>query len=228
MIENKINMKTIAVIPAYNEGKTIGQVVGEVKKYADEVVVVDDGSGDETILRAKEAGATVYSHFINRGQGAALETGKRAALSRNADVVVTYDADGQFVAEEIKNVVQPIADGRVDVVLGTRFVKSEIPVMKRFFLKGALAFTKLTSGLNLTDTHNGFRAFSRQAAEKIDIEQNRMAHASEILEKISENKLRYEEVPVTVRYFSSKVRRGQRLPDYFKILFDLFLGKLIK
>jgi hypothetical protein len=124
--------------------------------------------------------------------------------------------------------VQPIADGRADVVLGTRFAKSEVPAAKRFFLKGALAFTRLTSGLNLTDTHNGFRAFSRGAAEKIDIEQNRMAHASEILDKIAKNKLRYEEVPVTVKYFSPKVRRGQGLPEYFKILFDLFLGKVIK
>ncbi len=221
-------MKTIAVIPAYNEEKTIADVVEEVKKYVDEVVVVDDGSADRTIERAKEAGAIVYSHFMNRGQGAALETGKKIALLRQADIIVTYDADGQFVAEEIANVVRPIAEGRVDVVLGARFGKSDMPLAKKFFLKGATIFTRLTSGLNLSDTHNGFRAFSRSAAEKITIEQNRMAHASEILEKIGRHNLRYVEVPVTVKYFSSKVRRGQRLPDYLKILFDLFLGKTIK
>lgn len=221
-------MKTIVIIPAYNEEKTIGQVVREVKKHADEVVVVDDGSADDTAGRAREAGALVYSHFLNRGQGAALETGKRVALERQADVIVTYDADGQFIAEDIKNMIQPIAGGRADVVLGTRFAKSEVPAAKKIFLKGALAFTRLTSGLRLTDTHNGFRAFSRGAAEKIGIEQNRMAHASEILDKIAKNKLRYEEVPVTVKYFSPKIRRSQGLSDYLKILFDLFLGRAIK
>lgn len=221
-------MKVVAVIPAYNEEKTIGQVVADVKKHVDEAVVVDDGSSDCTALSAERAGALVFSHFLNRGQGAALETGKRAALDLGADVVVTYDADGQFVAEEIKNVVSPIFEKRADVVLGSRFLKSEIPFSKKLFLGGAVFLTRLTSGLPLSDTHNGFRAFSREAAEKIEIKQNRMAHASEILDKISEHRLRYVEVPVTVKYFSAKVRRGQRLPDYLKILFDLALGRIIK
>jgi glycosyltransferase involved in cell wall biosynthesis len=220
-------MKTVAVIPAYNEERTIAGVVAEVKNYVDEAIVVDDGSSDGTAEQAKKAGALVYSHFINRGQGAALETGKKIALSRGADVIVTYDADGQFVAEEIKSMIKPVAEGKADVVLGSRFAKSDIPPVKRFFLKGATIFTRLTSGLSLSDTHNGFRAFSREAAEKIKIEQNRMAHASEILEKIGKYNLRYEEVPVTVKYFSAQVRRGQSLPDYFKILFDLFLGKTL-
>jgi glycosyltransferase involved in cell wall biosynthesis len=221
-------MKTAAVIPAYNEERTIADVVFEVQKYVSEVVVVDDGSSDRTPEHAKEAGAVVYSHFINRGQGAALETGKKIALLRQADIIVTYDADGQFLAEEIIEVVRPIAEGRADVSLGTRFKKSSVPFGKKFFLGWALALTRFMSGLNLSDTHNGFRAFSREAAEKIKIEQNRMAHASEILEKISKYNLRYEEVPVTVKYFSPAIRRGQRLPDYLKILFDLFLGKSIK
>ena len=221
-------MKTVAVIPAYNEERTIADVVMEVQKYVTEVIVVDDGSADHTIEHAKRAGAIVYSHFLNRGQGAALETGKKIALLRQADIIVTYDADGQFVAEEIVNMIRPVAEGRADVVLGARFLKSEIPPVKKFFLRGATIFTRMTSGLKLSDTHNGFRAFSRAAAEKVTIEQNRMAHASEILEKIGRHSLRYEEVPVTVKYFSPQIRRGQRLPDYLKILFDLFLGKNIK
>lgn len=221
-------MNVVAVIPAYNEGKTIGTVVSEVRRHVSEVVVVDDGSADGTGLAAKEAGATVVSHFLNRGQGAALETGKLVALGRGADIIVTYDADGQFIAEEILNVVQPIKESRADVVLGSRFLKSDVPFSKKVFLDGAVLFTKLTSGLSLSDTHNGFRAFSREAAEKIEIKQNRMAHASEILDKIAEHRLRYVEVPVTVKYFSEKTRRRQKLPDYIKILFDLFLGRAIK
>lgn len=221
-------MKLVAIIPAYNEEKTIGRVVGDVRKHTEEVVVVDDGSADQTAFFAREAGAFVCSHLVNRGQGAALETGKRFALERGADIIVTYDADGQFLAEEINNVVQPIREGRADVVLGTRFLKSKIPGSKKFFLKGALFLTKLTSGLELSDTHNGFRALSRAAAEKLTIEQNRMAHASEILDKIAKCGLRYEEVPVTLRYFPASVRRSQGLPEYFKILFDLIVGRAIK
>lgn len=221
-------MRVVAVIPAYNEEKTIGQVAGEVRKYVDEVVVVDDGSIDSTFAAARNAGAVVYSHFINRGQGAAIETGKKIALLRGADIIVTYDADSQFLAEEIKTVVQPVADGRVDVVLGTRFLKSEVPAIKNFFLKGALLLTRLTSGLPLSDTHNGFRAFSREAARTITIEQNRMANASEILDKIAKNNLRYEEVPVTLKYSPEHLKKGQKLTDYLKILLDLIVGRAVK
>jgi len=221
-------MKIVAVIPAYNEEKNIGRVVSEVKKYVNEVVVIDDGSSDKTFFRAKEAGALVYSHFLNRGQGAALETGKKIALSLGADVIVTYDADGQFRAEEIIEMVQPILAGEADVVLGTRFLKSEVPLSKRIFLRGAVLLTRLTSGLNLSDTHNGFRAFSRQAAEKIEIQHNRMAHASEILDKISKYKLRYKEIPVTLKYLPEHIKKGQKFPDYLKILFDLLVGRVLK
>lgn len=221
-------MKVVAIIPAFNEEKTIFEVVSNVKKYVDEVIVIDDGSNDDTLFCAKNGGAITCSHFINRGQGAALETGKKLALSRNADIIVHYDADGQFLPEEIKIMVEPIIKGDADVVLGTRFLKSDIPLIKKFFLGGAILLSKLTSGLDLTDTHNGFRAFSSSAAEKIILEHNRMAHASEILDKIGKFKFRFKEVPVTLKYFSSNARKGQRLPDYFRILFDLFLGRMIR
>jgi glycosyltransferase involved in cell wall biosynthesis len=221
-------MKVVAVIPAFNEEKTIFEVVSNVKKYVDEVIVVDDGSNDNTLFCAKNGGAITCSHFINRGQGAALETGKQLALSRNADIIVHYDADGQFLPEEIRVMVEPIINGEADVVLGTRFLKSNIPLGKKFFLQGAILLSKFTSGLNLTDTHNGFRALSSFAAEKIIIEHNKMAHASEILDKIGRLKLRFREIPVTLKYFSGSTRKGQRLPDYFRILFDLFLGRLMR
>jgi glycosyltransferase involved in cell wall biosynthesis len=126
-------MKVFAVIPAYNEEKTIGQVVFDVKKHVDGVIVVDDGSVDRTAALAREAGASVASHFLNRGQGAALETGKAAALGFGADIIVTYDADGQFVPEEISNITRPIIDNQADVVLGSRFLKSDIPLSKKIF-----------------------------------------------------------------------------------------------
>ncbi|OGF21172.1 hypothetical protein A2316_03500 [Candidatus Falkowbacteria bacterium RIFOXYB2_FULL_38_15] len=221
-------MKVVAVIPAFNEEKTIFDVISDVKKYVDEVIVVDDGSSDDTLACAEKGGAIVCSHFINRGQGAALETGKQVALLRNADIIIHYDADGQFLPEEIKSMIEPIVAGRVEVVLGNRFLKSAIPPFKKFLLGGGILLTRLTSGLKLGDTHNGFRALSSSAAQKIIIEHNRMAHASEILDKIGKFNLRCVEVPVTLKYFPSAVRRGQRFPDYLKILFDLFLGRMLR
>jgi len=220
-------MKITVVIPAFNEEKTIFDVVSDVKKYVDEVIVVDDGSSDNTLTRAEKGGAVVCSHFINRGQGAALETGKQIALLRNADIIVHYDADGQFLPEEIKLMIEPIVAGRTEVVLGNRFLKSAVPPLKKFLLGGGILLTRLTSGLKLGDTHNGFRALSSSAAQKIIIEHNRMAHASEILDKIGKNKLSYAEVPVTLKYFPVAVRRGQNFFDYLKILFDLFLGRMV-
>lgn len=221
-------MKITAIIPAYNEEETIYQVVQEVKKYTDEVIVINDGSIDATANLAKKAGALVCSHLLNRGQGAALQTGIRYALSNGAEIIVTFDADGQFIPSEIRDVVQPILDGEADIVLGSRFKKSKVPFFKKILLFGAIFFTRLTSGLNLTDTHNGFRALSCKAAEKICIRQDRMAHASEILNAVAKNKLRYREVPVTVQYLPHHLKKGQKISDYFKILFDLVLGKVIK
>jgi glycosyltransferase involved in cell wall biosynthesis len=191
------------------------------------VIVVDDGSNDTTADLAKKTGALVFSHLINRGQGAAIETGKRHALGRGADIVVTFDADGQFLPSEINDVVKPVLENRADVVLGSRFRKSKVPVFKKILLRGAVFFTYFTSGLNLSDTHNGFRAFSKNAAERIQIRQDRMAHASEILNQIAQNKLKYTEVPVTLKYSSYHLKKGQKIVDYFKILFDLFLGKVL-
>ncbi len=221
-------MKIVAIIPAYNEEKTIYQVVSEVKKYVDEVIVIDDGSIDATADLARKAGAFVFSHLINCGQGAALETGRRCALQRKADIVVTFDADGQFLASEIGEVTKPILENKAEVVLGSRFVKSKVPLFKKFMLYGAIYFTRLTSGLKLSDTHNGFRAFSREALEKIQICHGRMAHASEILDKIARNKIRYSEVPVTLLYSPRHLKKGQKFFDYLKILFDLFIGRAIK
>jgi glycosyltransferase involved in cell wall biosynthesis len=222
-------MKVVAIIPAYNEEKTIREVVTKVKNYVDEVIVIDDGSTDRTYQEAQESGAMVLSHLINRGQGAAIQTGIFYALKNNADVLVTFDADGQFVPEEIPIVIKPILEKKVDVVLGSRFLKlNQIPTLKKVFLRGAIIFTRFTSGLSLSDTHNGFRAFSRDAAEKILISQDRMAHASEILNKIAALKLSYLEVPVTLKYLPYHRQKTQGFFDYCKILFDLFLGRMIK
>jgi len=221
-------MKVYAVIAAYNEAEMISLVVNEVKGLVDEVVVVDDGSRDQTGELAAQAGATVLRHLINRGQGAALQTGIVWALDQGAEIIVTFDADGQFAAEEISGVVAPLIAGRADVVLGSRFLNQsrEMPAGKFLLLRLATVITNLYTGLKLSDIHNGFRALSRVAAEKIKIRQDGMAHASEILEQIRKHKLNYLEVPVTVKYTEYSKRKGQKISNSLRIVWDLIISRI--
>ena len=224
-------MKIIVVIPAYNEEKNIAQAIRDLRPHVSEVVVVDDGSNDETGDAAGSAGAYVLRHRINRGQGAALRTGTEFAIKYlAADIIVHYDADGQHVAEEVDDMVKPILLGGADVVLGSRFLKdtSKVPFFRKLILKGGIIFTRFTSGLKVTDTHNGFRALSRSAAQKIEISQDRMAHASEIFDEIVQHKLRFCEVPVTIRYTKESRQKGQSSWGSFRIVFDYFVGRFFK
>ena len=223
-------MKIVAVIPAYNEATTVGSVVESVSEQVDEVIVVDDGSIDQTGPNAQKAGAIVIRHFFNRGQGAALQTGFEYALRHEADIVVTFDADGQFEAAEIKKVVEPLLLDKVDVVLGSRFLTplQSVPLKRKILLKAATAITRLYTGLAVTDAHNGFRALSRQALSVINLQQRGMAHASEILEEINKHRLRFMEVPITVNYTDYSLQKGQRLSSSFRIVKDLFVSRLFK
>lgn len=214
-----------AVVPAFAEASVIARVVAELRPFVDRVVVVDDGSPDTTAEAAEAAGAATLRHAVNRGQGAALATGIRYALLDGADVVVTFDADGQHAPEDLPALVRPVLEGRADVALGSRFLGgSEVPALRRLLLAVAVVFTRLSTGLRLTDTHNGLRALSRRAAERIRLRQDRMAHASEILTEIGRLGLRIEEVPVRIRYTDYSRRKGQSALDALRVLLDLWLG----
>ncbi len=223
-------MKVCVVIAAYNESAMIATVVNDVKQYVDNVVVVDDGSSDNTLNVAQSAGATVLPLPINRGQGAALDIGIQYAISEGYEVIVTYDADGQFLANQIQRVIDPVLAKEVDVVLGSRFIGAtdNLSLVKKSVLKIAIFITKFYVGLNLTDVHNGFRAFSVVAAKKIHITQDRMAHASEILEQIRKHQLTYKEVPVTVQYSDYSIQKGQKVSGLLKISWDLLVSRIIK
>jgi glycosyltransferase involved in cell wall biosynthesis len=219
-------MKIFCIIPAYNEAATIAQVVEKVKLITNEIIVVDDGSRDETKKLAKEKGAVVLSHIINRGQGAALETGNQYALNKGADIIVHFDADGQFLAEEIKDIILPIIKGEANIVFGSRFLgkKSNLPRFKKYIIIPlAHLVNKIFIGATLTDPQNGFRAMSSETAKKITIEQNGMAHNTEIISKSFENNLKIKEIPVTVIYHNF----GQRFSGGLKIIKDLILSRLI-
>ncbi|MCU0487475.1 MAG: glycosyltransferase family 2 protein [Anaerolineales bacterium] len=218
---------TYIVIPAYNEGPMIETVLEDVLQIGCPVVVVDDGSRDDTYSRvaALQSGRSIHllRHLINLGQGAALATGIQYALLKGAKIIVTFDADGQHRVEDIPNLVEPVAAGQVEVALGSRFLAGaqEMPTGRRILLKAAIFFTGLTERIWLTDAHNGFRALSAQAASQIQITQNRMAHASEIVSEIARLKLSYIEVPVHVRYTEYSRQKGQRAADALNILIEL-------
>lgn len=219
--------KVIAVIPAYNEGNVIADVVRSLNGVVDEIIVVDDGSGDASGKLARDAGARVLRHRINRGQGAALQTGTEAALRRGADIVVHFDADGQHDVGDIARLIEPLQSNRADVVLGSRFLGQarNIPTTRRLVLRAGRLFMRLFSGLSLTDAQNGLRAMTREAARAISITQDGMAHASEILDRIGELGLRYLEVPVTIHYTEYSLSRGQRSSNAIRIVWRLITDK---
>lgn len=198
------------VIPAYNEEQKLGEVLRRVLEFVPNVVVVDDGSRDKTFEVAHRAGVHALRHRINRGQGAALATGIEFALRRGADIIVTFDSDGQMQASDIPMMIEPIESGEVEAVLGSRFVEKTVrnmPKLREIIVRGGILFTRILSRINVTDTHNGFRALSRNAAEQIKIEQDKMAHASEILDQISKKKIKFVERPVTITYTDYSMSR---------------------
>jgi polyprenyl-phospho-N-acetylgalactosaminyl synthase len=219
------------VIPAYNEEKSIDVVVKGLNDSGYEnIVVVDDGSKDNTSSVAKKAGAVVLQHFMNRGQGAALKTGIDAAVSLGADIIVTFDADGQHQAKDIVGLVGPVEKGEVDVSLGSRFIgkAKNMPFIRKVFLKGGAIIVWIFYGIKLTDSHNGFRALSRDAAQMINIRSDKMEHASEILDEISRKKLKYKEVPVEILYTEYSMQRGQSTWNAFNILFKMVKNKFLR
>ena len=218
------------VIAAYNEAAVIARVVVGLKHAGYPVVVVDDGSKDETAGIARAAGALVIQHPFNLGQGAALQTGIVFALAQAAEVVVTFDADGQHRVKDISRLVAALGEEQADFALGSRFLgqSPNLPPLRRLLLKAATLFTRLTTGLALTDTHNGLRAMTRRGAAAIRFRQNRMAHASELLDLIRKSGLRFVERPVTIEYTAYSLAKGQKMGDAVLILVDLFARRLYR
>jgi polyprenyl-phospho-N-acetylgalactosaminyl synthase len=213
---------TWVVIAAFNEGAVIRDVVAEVVNGGWSVVVVDDGSRDDSAASARAAGAFVLRHVVNRGQGAALQTGIDYAVRRGAHYIITFDADGQHDAKDIPLLVDALASA--DVALGSRFLgRIEGAKQSRMaLLRTATAVSNTMSGMKLTDAHCGLRGFRRAATPALRITQDRMAHASELLRKIKTSGLRVVEVPCTVRYTEHSMSKGQGGIQAVRILFDYF------
>jgi glycosyltransferase involved in cell wall biosynthesis len=222
---------TWIVIPAHNEAEVIAGVLAGLESLPCRVVVVDDGSTDDTYAVCLEHPVALLHHSTNLGQGAALQTGITYALGmQGARFLVTFDADGQHSTDSVVSLIGAVAAGDHDVALGTRFARPSdahaIPRSRRVLLKCAVAFTRVTAGLPVTDTHNGLRAFTAHAASLLDIKHGGMAHASEILTTIRRERLSWCEVPVTISYSDYSRGKGQRSGAAMDIVWDLVMGRI--
>jgi glycosyltransferase involved in cell wall biosynthesis len=230
-VHGSVDPKSIlVVVAAFNEAGVIDRVIADLRETYPNVVVVDDGSSDATAACAVAAGAVVLRHPVNLGQGAALQTGITYALAQGGAFVVTFDADGQHSSVDIARMVRALTEHKAEVALGSRFLGKTVgmSLSRRITLRLAVYFTRLSTGLRVTDAHNGLRLFTRAAARKIRITQNRMAHASELLDEIARHKLKYVEVPVTITYTDHSRAKGQTLLGGADILGELVLGKLAR
>ena len=220
------NKDVCVLLPFYNEGNVLKEVISNLKSKNYFVLGIDDGSTDNSSEAAKSLGIQVLRHPTNLGQGAALQTGiEFARLNPNFKYFVTFDSDGQHKVENIEHVLKPIIEDKVDIVFGTRFQddKTKFPFIKRIILQLAIKYTKLSTGVPLTDTHNGFRALNRTALNKINLSFSGMTHASEFVEKAGRAALKIKEVPVHILYTKYSKSKGQSIWNAINILTDLFL-----
>lgn len=223
-------MRSWIIIPAFNEETRLANVLHGLRDKTFSIVVVDDGSGDRTASVAKNAGAVVLRHLINRGQGAALRTGIQFALEHGAEEIITFDADGQHQPEDLSLLITVLRKTGADLVLGSRFLGNApgIPLHRWCLLKLAVVFTRITTGLNLTDVHNGLRAMTAEAARKLTFTEDGMAHASQILSMAARLRLRVHEVPCSIVYSEQSLAKGQRSTAAFRILGRLAISRLVR
>lgn len=222
-------MKTVVVIPAFNEETAIYEVVRSLQGFADRVIVVNDGSSDRTAQIAESAGALVVHHAINRGYGAASTTGIAAALKIGADTIVTFDADGQHRVEDIARITKPIEDGDADIVIGCRTLERQmIPLRRRAAHGIANALTYLLFGLWVQDSQSGLRAFSKRMAENMDLKCDRMEFSSEVIREIKKGGWRLVEIPIVPIYTEYSLSKGQGFFVGIKTAWRLVVRKVLK
>jgi glycosyltransferase involved in cell wall biosynthesis len=223
--------KVFFVIPAYNENTVIRSVIEGLLPFNYQLIVIDDGSENPLFPVIENLPVIFLRHPVNLGQGAALQTGIEYALSKKADYIVTFDADGQHKASDIEKLLLPLENNEADICLGSRFIKDaqhNMPFARKLIIQTARFLNYCLTGIMLTDAHNGLRAMTRKAGSAIQIRENGMAHATELLTQIKKNKLRYKEVPVSIHYTDYSRKKGQSLWSSFRIFFDLILNKIFK
>ncbi len=214
------------VIPLYNEATVIGRVITELHDSFDHIVCVDDGSTDGSAEVARAAGARVVRHPVNLGQGASLQTGISYALEQpGVSYIVTFDADGQHRVVDAVCMVEDARANDAAIIFGSRFLddRTNPGIAKRIILKTAVWVTNRTTGLRLTDAHNGLRVIRADAARRLHLKQDRMAHATEIVLQLGRTRLPWREYPVEVLYTDYSKAKGQSVLNAVNILVDLIV-----
>ena len=222
------------VVPIYNEAEVIEAVLTELVEAGYAVIAVDDGSPDGSAERVAPLPVHLIQHPINLGQGAALQTGFDYALKQGAEVVVTFDADGQHRTEDIARLLSALGETggtsrEVEAALGSRFLEGAgaegMPWRRALLLRGAVLFTRWVGGVEVSDSHNGLRALRASALKRVRLTQPRMAHASELLHELKRQEVSFAEVPVRVRYTARSLAKGQSALGALNILFDLWVRR---
>jgi glycosyltransferase involved in cell wall biosynthesis len=223
-------VKNVIVIPAFNEAGAIGAVVADAVSVADAVIVVDDGSHDDTRAVALAAGAMVVRHAINRGVGGATGTGLKAALRIGADAIVTMDADGQHRAEDAARLFARLAQGDIDFVNGSRLLDrttGKMPLRRVFYNTIANVLTFLLFGVWVSDSQSGLRGLSRRAASVVELRTNGFEVCSEMIQQIRRHGWRYAEVPIPAIYTAYSMSKGQNLGNGVRTAVRLLLRRFI-
>ena len=215
---------TWLIVPCYNEGTVIFDVLTHARETFPNIVGVNDGSADDSAAQIRAAGAHLVDHPVNLGQGAAIQTGVEYARKQpGAQYFVTFDADGQHQVKDVVRMIERLRTEPLDIIVGTRFAgqdNSQVPWIKRAVLKTVVMLSPRTKKLGLSDAHNGLRAFNRKVAEEMNIRMNGMSHASEIVSMIDKHGWRVDEEPVDILYTEYSMSKGQSLINGVNILAD--------
>jgi len=218
--------KTYIIIPVFNEEKVIRKTISELKKYFNNIIVINDGSTDSTNIELDKLKIITINHPINLGQGASIKTGIEFVLNyTNAEAVITFDADGQHSVEDAKIFAKKIFETEKKIIFGSRFLKNEnnIPFLKKIILKIAIYLTNLLFRVKLTDTHNGLKAFKIEALREIEINIEGYAFETEIIIDVSKKNISYMELPTNIIYTEYSKAKGQSVLNSIRIFEDIMI-----
>ncbi len=212
-------MKTILVLPVYNEGKYIDQLILEAKKYVDEVITVDDGSKDKSFEKTKQAGAIALKHKINLGKAAALKTGAEAALLREADIIIFMDSDGQHLASDLPRFIEPIKKDKIDIVIGGRVGGDKMPFLRKYGNKTLGIMTRILFKIDVRDIQSGYRAFKAQHYNYLCWNSKNYHADAEMTVRAGKYGLKYKEIDIATIYKDRY--KGMDMIDGIKLLFNI-------
>ncbi|WP_034648804.1 glycosyltransferase family 2 protein [Corynebacterium vitaeruminis] len=224
---------TWLIVPCYNEGTVIKDVLSHARATFPNIVAVNDGSADDSARQIHLGGAHLVNHPVNLGQGAAIQTGIEYARKQpGAQYFCTFDADGQHQVKDVVRMIERLRSEPLDIIVGTRFGRpraadDQVPLIKRIVLKTVVMLSPTTRKLGLSDAHNGLRVFNAKVAREMNIRMNGMSHASEIVSMIADRGWRVAEEPVDILYTEYSMSKGQSLINGINILADGLLAKRI-